>query len=82
MDAKEALANILVGKLGLDIDPLQIPPDQPIQDMGMDSLMLVKFIYMLEDDYGISLKTQEILELNTFGDLLDLLDLKIRSQSI
>lgn len=79
MDTKQALANILVEKLNLDIDPANIPPEQSIQDMGMDSLVLVKLIYILEDDYGVSLKTQEILDVNTYGDLLDLLETKIGS---
>ena len=82
MDTIEKLRNILAGKLGLDLDPAKISHDQSLQDMGMDSLLLVKFIYILEDDYGVSLKTEEILEVNTFGDLLGLLEEKLGAESI
>jgi len=77
MVTKEKLLNDLVGRLGLGIDPATIPREQSIQDMGMDSLALVKLIYTLEDEYGVTLKNEEILEVTTFGNLVDLLQRKV-----
>ncbi len=82
MEMKEKLTAMLTKKLGLDLNPGQIQLNQSIQDLGVDSLVLVKLLYLLEDDYGVSLKTEEILAVNTFGDLLDVLEAKLAGQSV
>lgn len=81
MDMKQELSVMLIEKLGLNLNPADIQADQSIQELGMDSLALVKLLYLLEDDYGISLKTEEVLAVNTFGDLMSMLEAKLGSRT-
>lgn len=82
MDARQKLEKILVEKLKLEIDVSAIKDDQPIQELGMDSLVLVRLIYLLEDDYRVTLSTSEVLSIGTFGDLVRLLDQKLGASEV
>lgn len=77
MKSRQELESLLRSKLKLDIDVSSISDDQSIQEIGMDSLVLMRLIYLLEDDYQVTLSTAEILEVATYGDLLQLLDRKL-----
>lgn len=77
MSIKQQLADMLTKQLELDIDINSISDEQSIQDLGMDSLVLVKLIYLLEDNHGVRLTTAEVLNVNTFGDLTALLGAKL-----
>lgn len=77
MEARKKLENMLIDKLKLDVDFSAIKDDQSIQELGMDSLVLVRLIYLLEDDYRVTLSTSEILGVGTYGELVHLLDRKL-----
>jgi acyl carrier protein len=74
---RQVLAKILVEELKLPIDPATISDDQSIEDLGMNSLHLMKLIYLLEDTFDIRLDTDEILDVDGVRDLLSLLEAKI-----
>jgi acyl carrier protein len=75
-DFRQQVVRILNEKLKLNLDPAQVTDDKSIQDLGMSSLHLMKMIYLLEDDFGIRIGTDEILEINTVGELVALLEQK------
>jgi len=77
MNMNVELVNLFIDKLGVKLDPSNIDPDQSIQDMGMDSLILIKLIYLLEEEYGVTLRTEEILNINTLSDLVTCVEEKI-----
>ena len=76
-NVRQVLAKILVEELKLPIDPAAISDDQSIEDLGMNSLHLMKLIYLLEDTFNIRLDTDEILDVDGVRDLLTLLEAKI-----
>lgn len=67
----------LCEKIGLDVAPADLASDRSIQEIGMDSLSLIKLLYVLEDDFGVTLKTSEMFEINTVGDLRTLIASKL-----
>jgi acyl carrier protein len=46
------------------------PDDDLTLDLGLDSLMLVEILAMLEKEYGVLIPESEIPELRTIGDIL------------
>lgn len=81
MDTRAELINILVNKLKLNVDPGELHAELSLESMGMNSMLLVQFLYLLEDDYDISISTEEILEVSTFGDLVGILDHKMSAKN-
>jgi NADPH:quinone reductase-like Zn-dependent oxidoreductase/acyl carrier protein len=49
--------------------PAKIPTDQPLTDLGMDSLMLVELQIGLDKQFGIAIPTLELMDLATVEKL-------------
>jgi acyl carrier protein len=62
----EALASF-----GPDAD--SITPDKTFEELDIDSLDLVELAQIVEDDYGVVLKGEDMKELKTVGDAIDLI---------
>jgi acyl carrier protein len=62
----EALASF-----GPDAD--SITPDKTFEELDIDSLDLVELAQIVEDDYGVVLKGEDMKELKTVGDAVDLI---------
>lgn len=73
---RQTLTKILVEDLKLPIDQATVTDDQSIEDLGMNSLHLMKLIYLLEDTFDIRLDTDEMLDVDGVRDLLALLEAK------
>lgn len=77
MGASHDVLLTLGQKIGLKADLKSIRPEQSLQEIGMDSMSLVKLLYALEDEFDVTLSTEEMLEINTVADLYSLLDTKL-----
>jgi acyl carrier protein len=62
----EALASF-----GPDAD--EITRDSTFEELDIDSLDLVELAQIVEDEYGIVLKGEDMKELKTVGDAIDLI---------
>ncbi len=62
----EALASF-----GPDAD--QIHRDSTFEELDIDSLDLVELAQIVEDEYGVVLKGEDMKELKTVGDAIDLI---------
>jgi acyl carrier protein len=63
---QEALASF-----GPDAD--QITPEATFEELDIDSLDLVELAQIVEDDYGVVLKGEDMKDLKTVGDAVDLI---------
>ncbi len=72
----ETLVN-LSKQVGLKVDLATLAPEHSLQDIGLDSLALVKLLYAVEDEFDVTLSTEEMLELKTVGDLRKMLEAKL-----
>lgn len=62
---------------GLTIDLTAIRPDQTFQEIGLDSMSLINLMYAIEDEFNVTLSTDEMMEVNTVGDMQKLIDKKL-----
>ena len=53
-------------------EPDQIGPDAEFEALDVDSLDLVELAQIVEDDYGVQLKGEDMENLKTVGDAVDL----------
>jgi acyl carrier protein len=54
-------------------DPSQITRDATFEQLDIDSLDLVELAQIVEDEYGVVLKGEDMKELKTVGDAVDLI---------
>jgi acyl carrier protein len=51
----------------------QITPSSTFEELDIDSLDLVELAQIVEDEYGIVLKGEDMKDLRTVGDAIDLI---------
>jgi acyl carrier protein len=54
-------------------DAGQITPEATFEELDIDSLDLVELAQIVEDEYGVVLKGEDMKELKTVGDAVDLI---------
>jgi acyl carrier protein len=57
----------------LDISAAELTADQPLEELGIDSLVLVELAVILEDEFGIVVDDQQLTGEQTLTDVVDLL---------
>jgi acyl carrier protein len=70
----EALASF-----GPDAD--QITRDSTFEALDIDSLDLVELAQIVEDEYGVVLKGEDMKELQTVGDAIDLIVSRVDAEA-
>lgn len=77
LNTLEQLGQLAAKQLGLA--PEQIASGASFADMGLDSLMLVDFMFAVEDAYGIVIDHEKAMAQPTLAGLAALVD-ELRSQ--
>ncbi|MHB8659245.1 MAG: acyl carrier protein [Solirubrobacteraceae bacterium] len=54
-------------------DPSQITLEATFEELDVDSLDLVELAQIVEDEYGVVLKGEDMKELRSVGDAIDLI---------
>ena len=50
------------------------PESEVVNDLGADSLDVVELLISLEDDYGISIPEEDIVNVRTVQDIVDMIE--------
>ena len=59
----------------LNLKPEQITPQSDVvKDLGADSLDVVELLISLEDEYGISIPEDDIVNVKTVQDIVDMIE--------
>jgi acyl carrier protein len=54
-------------------DPAEIGPDAEFEQLDVDSLDLVELAQIVEDEYGVQLKGEDLQGVKTVGQAVDLI---------
>lgn len=57
---------------GREVD--KITDERRLDELGLDSVSLAELVILLEDELDIVLENEDLLELETFGDLAKLIE--------
>ena len=60
----------------LDIDLSEVDFEKKISDMDIDSIDLLDFIMVLEDEYSIEFSEDELDEIESLNDIISLIESK------
>ncbi len=69
----EKVREMLAKQLNLSIDKIK-PESDVVKDLGADSLDVVELLISLEDDYGISIPEDDIVNVKTVQDIVDMIE--------
>ena len=69
----EKVRDMLAKQLNLKPEPLT-PQSDVVKDLGADSLDVVELLISLEDDYGISIPEDDIVNVKTVQDIVDMIE--------
>ena len=65
----------------LELSEEKLQPAQRLEEIGIDSLAMVEFMFDLEDAFGVRL-TDERTPINTIQDIADLIDKALAAQTL
>ena len=68
----EKVRDMLAKQLNLSADQIK-PESDVVKDLGADSLDVVELLISLEDDYGISIPEDDIVNVKTVQDIVDMI---------
>ncbi len=74
MDSKKVVSELLAKR----IDVSNLKEEDTLASLGLDSLDLVEVMLEIEDTLGIEFASEEIGEVQTLGDVLKLIDTKLK----
>ena len=69
----EKVRAMLAKQLNLPAEKISLESDI-IKDLGSDSLDVVELLISLEDDYGISIPEDDIVNVKTVQDIVDMIE--------
>ncbi|MBQ9827119.1 MAG: acyl carrier protein [Lachnospiraceae bacterium] len=69
----EKIRNILSDELYIDKEKITMDTDFR-EDLGADSLDLFEMVMALEDEYDVQLDTEQLEQIRTVKDLIDVLE--------
>ena len=72
---------IIFGQLGelmekatvTESDWSDVNRDSTVESLGLDSLSILDLLYDIEQDLGIRVEAEEVVEMGTMGEIVDLL---------
>lgn len=69
----EKVRAMLAKQLNLPAEKIA-PESDVVKDLGADSLDVVELLISLEDDYGISIPEEDIVNVKTVQDIVDMIE--------
>ncbi len=69
----EKVREMLAKQLNLSQDKITLESDV-VKDLGADSLDVVELLISLEDDYGISIPEDDIVNVKTVKDIVEMIE--------
>ena len=68
----EKVSKMLADQLGIAADTIR-PEQEVVKDLGADSLDVVELMMALEEEYGITLPENEVENVKTVQDIVDMM---------
>ena len=69
----EKIRDMLAKQLNLPAEKITLESDV-VKELGADSLDVVELLISLEDDYGISIPEDDIVNVKTVKDIVDMIE--------
>jgi len=71
---QDRLIRVLNDSMPHAMDPKTVTPATPLNSFGVDSLVLIDLIFDLEQEFGVKLSAEDLMNMRTVGDLTAFMD--------
>lgn len=78
MNTLQTVQKIIAAEL--DVDPAELDPARPLQELGVDSLTIMECLFKIEDEFKISVDSTG-LSVSTLKDIADMVDALVRAKA-
>ena len=78
MDTISRIRQLALDEFSLDADKLD--PNAPLDQVGIDSLAFIEFMFKVEDEFGVKVSDDELRGVKCFADLEKLLAAALQAQ--
>jgi len=75
----DEVKEVLVAQLA--IKPDMVKPDSKVTELGADSLDTIELVAALEEKFGISIPEDDVRQIATVTDIVNLVEQKLRSKA-
>ena len=65
----------------LDLNPAELDPNRPLQELGIDSLTVMECLFKIEDEFKISVSGSSNLAVSTLQDIADMVDALVSAKT-
>lgn len=72
MNTLESIKELAAKQFGVEIDT--IDADAPLDQLGIDSLGFLEFMFEVEDKFGLSVPQESVAQVRTLHQLADVID--------
>ena len=69
----DKVKEIVAEQLGIDKESI-LPESNILEDLGADSLDVIELLMTLEEEYGISIPDDQIGQVKTISEIVDLIE--------
>jgi acyl carrier protein len=53
----------------LSLDPSKTDPNAPLEQLGIDSLTFIEFMFKIEDEFGVKVSDEDLRAIKCLADL-------------
>ena len=72
-DIRERLEGVMAESSAEEVEWSTVTDDTPIDTFGFDSLSVLDLLFDLEQEFGIEIQAEDMLEIKSVGRLVDFL---------
>ncbi len=77
MTTLESVQTLLAEKF--DLNPAQLQPESQLDQIGLDSLSIIEFMFLVEDEFKLKMP-EERVEIKTVQDIVTVIDRLVSTQ--
>ena len=75
------LRKILVHRVGLAEDQIELDPSATLDQIGLDSLAFIELQTALEEDWGVRIRDEDVERIYTVGEAVDYVNERLAEQA-
>jgi acyl carrier protein len=72
MDTLQVIKDVAANQFGLEV--AEVDPEAPIEQLGIDSLGFLEFLFELEDRIGVAIPPDSVTGVRTLAELCERVD--------
>jgi acyl carrier protein len=79
VDTLRTITELAATQFGMPLD--RVNPDTPVDQLGIDSLDFLEFLFKIEDHYGITIPPESVVGVRSLSALAPVVDARLAAST-